>query len=350
MFGKWHLGHHRLKWHPLNRGFTHFHGHYNGALDYFTHDREGERDWHVDFEPSDEAGYTTDLIGSAAASFIRQHSDGDAPFFCYVPFNAPHSPLQAKPDDLAKYEHFVKEHGRPRQQLAGMIAAVDNAVGEILQAIDESDIASETLVLFFSDNGGTRNGDNSPWRSGKSTVFEGGTRVAAAIRWPGVLPAGTECSEPIMYIDVLPTVMRLTGVKEHDGKPLDGIDVRDAIDGQATIANREMFSSVGGRAHAVWLHPWKLVSEGEDRRGRTVYLFDFENDPEEQHNVADQHPEVVSRLEKRIDWFLSLEPDNYIPRWESGRTGFRAPMHWDIREMAARTERIDRQQGQSGSP
>jgi arylsulfatase B len=104
-FGKWHLGHHDPKWHPLARGFTHFHGHYNGAIDYFTHEREGERDWHVNYEPSDEQGYSTDLIADGAANFIKEHSK-DGPYFCYVPFNAPHSPFQVPAKYLQQYAHL----------------------------------------------------------------------------------------------------------------------------------------------------------------------------------------------------------------------------------------------------
>lgn len=339
VFGKWHLGHQRMKWHPLRRGFTHFHGHYNGALDYFTHKREQERDWHIDYEPSDEQGYTTDLIGAAAAKFIAQHAADEHPFFCYVPFNAPHSPLQAKPEDLANYAHLAKQHGPQRQQLAGMIAAMDDAVGEILGAIDDSGIARQTLVLFFSDNGGAGTGDNSPWRGNKGSVFEGGTRVAAAVRWPEVLAAGGKSSEPMMYIDVLPTVMRLTGVKDHGGKPLDGIDVWDALTGQASTRKREMFSSVGGGKHAVWSPPWKLVVENKQRKARGTYLFDLDQDPQETTDLAAAHPEVVARLSERIKWFTALEPEDHIPGWGSGSKGFLAPPNWDIRRW--KTHRVN---------
>lgn len=342
VIGKWHLGHHRIKWHPLSRGFTHFHGHYNGNLDYFTHIRDGERDWHLDFLPSDEAGYTTDLIGAAAARFIRQHAGGDSPFFCYVPFNAPHSPLQAKPEDLKKYEHLLSMSGEPRQQLAGMIAAMDDAVGRILSAIDDARVAEETLVLFFSDNGGTAHGDNSPWRGQKGTVFEGGTRVAAAIRWPGILPAGTQCFEPLMYLDVLPTVMSIAGVSDHGGKPLDGTDILSVLRGESSTSDREMFASIGGDRHAVWSPPWKLVEDNRKDQQHRFYLFDFENDPQETSNVADQHPDVVQQLARRIAWFQSLEPEDHVPHMRVGKEGFTAPRHWNIRELSARHEQQER--------
>ena len=108
IFGKWHLGHSDVKYHPLRRGFTEFVGHYNGAIDYFTHEREGELDWHRGYESNHDKGYSTDLIADAAVDFIRRHAADNAPFLCYVPFNAPHSPLQAKEEDLDTYAHLAE--------------------------------------------------------------------------------------------------------------------------------------------------------------------------------------------------------------------------------------------------
>ncbi len=184
---------------------------------------------------------------------------------------------------------------------------------------------------FRATTGGPANGDNGPWRGGKGTVFEGGTRVAAAIRWPTVLPAGKIVTEPIMAIDVLPTLMKLTGVTDHGGQPLDGVDVLPAIRGTGSTADREMFSSVSGNRHAVWSPPWKLVVEHRANSGRNVYLFDFASDPGETTNLAEQHPEVVDRLTARIDWFLTLQPEDHIADSRSGREGFKPPRNWDIR-------------------
>jgi arylsulfatase A-like enzyme len=119
VFGKWHLGHHQAKWHPLAQGFTHFEGHYNGAIDYFALTREGQRDWHVNYEPSKKQGYATDLIAAAASDFIRRAAADDAPYFCYVPFNAPHSPFQA-PGQARGYRALREgEEGQQRRQAQG---------------------------------------------------------------------------------------------------------------------------------------------------------------------------------------------------------------------------------------
>jgi arylsulfatase A-like enzyme len=171
IFGKWHLGHYEKRFLPLNRGFTRFYGFYNGYVDYFNHKREGELDWHSDFAASHESGYATDLIGRAAAAFVAD-SRPDEPFFLYVPFSAPHLPMQAKPDDLARYAHIAEAD---RRTYAAMVDSLDQAVGAVLAAIDARGIAEDTFVLFFSDNGGvSRYGSNLPWRGDKGSVYEGG--------------------------------------------------------------------------------------------------------------------------------------------------------------------------------
>ncbi len=149
--GKWHLGHFQPDYLPTRRGFDLQYGHYNGALDYFTHDRDGGHDWHRNDQPNYDEGYSTDLIGQAAANIIAGH-DQTKPLFLYVPFNAPHTPLQAPQKWLDKYAHFKLKH---RQTYAAMVACMDAAVGTIVGALEQSDFPVEqTLIFFCSDNGG----------------------------------------------------------------------------------------------------------------------------------------------------------------------------------------------------
>ena len=170
VFGKWHLGHISRKYHPLRRGFTEFVGH-NTSIDYFTKERFGERDWFHGYEPASEEGYVTDLVAEHAVRFIDRHASGEAPFFLYVPFNAAHSPLQAKEEDLPRYAdleapepprgweeitagHPLAPEERRRESRrvhAAMVHSLDEGVGRILRALDERGIAENTLVLFFSD-------------------------------------------------------------------------------------------------------------------------------------------------------------------------------------------------------
>ena len=131
VFGKWHLGHSRAKWHPLRQGFTHFHGHYNGAIDYFHLTREDTRDWHVNYETSTQEGYATDLIAESAANWISSVSKSNSPYFCYVPFNAPHSPFQAPDDAIEKYsDPAAGTSNKKREIYKAMIGRMDEGIGK----------------------------------------------------------------------------------------------------------------------------------------------------------------------------------------------------------------------------
>jgi len=352
-FGKWHLGHSSVKYHPLRRGFTEFAGHYNGAIDYFTHEREGELDWHRGFEPDREEGYTTDLIARHAADFITRRAASPDPFLCYIPFNAPHSPFQAKPEDIPDYDSLEAVPGdwsqptgarrRNRRILGAMIAALDRGVGTVLGAIDEAGIRGNTLVWFFSDNGGVGGiGDNRPLHGAKASVYEGGIRVVAAARWPGRFPAGGKITAPLSNIDVLPTLMRVAGLKTHGGKPLDGLDVLDLLTGESGGLDRDLYSYIGqqgpGREQVMYMtSEWKLVVRGPniidpeaDDSQRTRELYRIADDPNERHDLAARNPDLVRRMYEKLQAFRSLQPANAIPPYDVGREGFKAPKEWKL--------------------
>ena len=361
IFGKWHLGHSDIKYHPLRRGFTEFMGHYNGAIDYFTHDREAELDWHRGYESNYDKGYTTDLIADAAVSFIKEHAKGAAPFFCYVPFNAPHAPFQAKPEDAKAYEDLEAVPGEwpgnvirlddsgsgperrrdSRRILGGMIAALDYSVGRVLEAVEETGEGDSTLVLFFSDNGGVRGiGSNAPLREGKATTFEGGIRVPAAIRWPDGFDGGRKLSAPLAFVDVLPTLMRILDIQDHGGKPLDGIDALDLLTGAEDEVDREIYSYTGAGGEETEQvsytdGEWKLMVTGPslaDRRAdsnrRKILLFQILEDPNETTNLANRRPDVASKMLVQAKKFRELQPPDGLPPYDEGREGFVAPKEW----------------------
>ena len=352
VFGKWHLGHSDVQYHPLKRGFTEFFGHYNGAIDYFTHEREGEPDWHDGYEPAKDEGYSTDVIAAKAASFIERRA-GDGPFLCYVPFNAPHSPFQALEADMDPYRALDAIEGpwgndaqreKNRRILGGMIAALDRGVGTVLDAIDEAGIRDDTLVLFFSDNGGVGGiGSNFPLRGAKASVFEGGIRVAAAVRWPAVFEGGRKTSAPMANIDVLPTVLAAAGVDRTPGKPLDGIDVLDVWSGKKDRIGRELYNYIGQQGEdaeqvSVITPEWKLVVLGPritdpaaDAAKREILLFEIERDPNETTDIAADHPAIVDWLMAKARDFRALQPDNAVPPYHQGREGFKAPTEWRLR-------------------
>ena len=341
--GKWHLGHYKEKLLPLNRGFTHFYGHYNGAFDYFTHKREGQLDWHRNFETCRDEGYSTDLIGREAVRFIEE-SPVDKPFFLYVPFNAPHLPLQAKEQDIAKYNDIDNEKKRI---YAAMVDSMDQAIGKILDALDVRGIAENSFILFFSDNGGTSYGDNRPWRGGKGSVYEGGVRVPAALRWPAGVAGGRSVDAMMGYIDVYPTIKRVAGITDPDPNPLDGRDMLDVIRRKAEAPKRDWFSYIAQGSPdktAVCDGTWKLIVLGgnvldmtlerairvDDSKAKpSVELFHLERDPGERTNLATEHPDIVAGLLERLKEFRRLKISG-VPDYREGRKGFKAPKDWVI--------------------
>lgn len=140
----------------LERGFTHFYGHYNGAIDYFTHVREGELDWHNDRQSSYDEGYSTDLITAEAVKCIGEYASEQNPFFLYVAYNAPHGPLQAKEEDLLLYGNT--DTVSKRQTYSAMVTCMDRGIGQIMAALSRAGVAENTIVLFFSDNGAAPGG------------------------------------------------------------------------------------------------------------------------------------------------------------------------------------------------
>jgi len=342
--GKWHLGHSHMQQTPTRRGFDHFYGHLLGALDYYEHSRLGGIDWQRNDETLYEKGYSTDLLGEEAARIIAER-DPAKPLFLYVPFNAPHSPMQAPKELVERYrgissEPNLRAHAEfiervaarlgisidqaqgildpagdaPRSVFAGMVHSLDLAIGRILAALDTAGIAQDTLVLFFSDNGGhiSLGASNTPLRGEKSTVFEGGIRVPAAVRWPAGLGGGRRVSQTITAMDVFPTLVAAAGVAAHNALPFDGVDRWSQIQGAAPEAPGEIFFGVNGvvgRQEALRYQRWKLVRtlgfEGDTPR---VMLFDVEGDPREQIDLASQQPERAADLLARLDGWLSLYP------------------------------------------
>ena len=335
--GKWHLGHYKRAYHPIERGFTHFYGHYNGAIDYFTHLREGERDWHRNFEPSADAGYSTELLGDEAVRFIKGSPEGE-PFLLYLPFNAPHGPLQAQRKYLDEYGYDEKagtfkkkgaakddygaegQGNRKRQTVAAMVTAMDTQIGRILDTLDSEGLAENSIVLFFSDNGATLKigGSNKPLPGAKHSVHEGGVRVPAVIRWPAGLHGSRKFDTLMGYIDVLPTLLGLAGrEKPGGGKPLDGIDLSGVLRGKTKAPDRTFY--LGQKA--VISQQWKLI-EGK--------LYRIDTDPTERKDVSAANPAVLSRLAKQLNAFEKLAGKVKVAPYGSGRENFRAPADWRI--------------------
>ncbi|MGV3531623.1 MAG: sulfatase [Chthoniobacteraceae bacterium] len=333
IIGKWHLGHARRGFLPLQHGFTHSYGCYNGAIDYFTHQREGEMDWHRNDAPVREEGYSTDLIGAESVRFLSDAPVGK-PWFLYVPFNAPHAPFQARKEDMEKYSPIPQ---RDRRAYAAMVDSMDQAIGKILAAVESRGETSNTLVLFFSDNGGVAKvGSNAPYRGHKLSVYEGGTRVCAAVRWPaGGLAGGRKFEGRVGYIDVTPTVLAAAGLPIPGD--VDGLDVLPALKGVAPIPERPWFSYIhqGEKAHAsVHLGAWKLVAHGDFFSERpevapALELYDLTADPHETKDLAAAQTGKVNDLHAMLREFGTWQKPGAGP-YGKGRRGFVAPKDWAI--------------------
>ncbi|MDB5295253.1 MAG: atsA 16, partial [Phycisphaerales bacterium] len=236
--GKWHLGHAAPEYLPTRRGFDHQYGHYNGALDYFTHVRDGGFDWHKDDQVNHDEGYSTELVGREAARLIRER-DKAKPLFLYVPFNGVHAPYQVPPEYAARYPQFQNR----RKTYAGMVTAVDDAVGVIVKAIEDQKLGADTLIVFSSDNGGPQPGritSNGPFRAGKGTLYEGGVRTCAFATWPGKIKAGSAVDAPLHMVDWYPTLLKLAGAKAEQPLPIDGRDLWPALTAGAPSPHDEI--------------------------------------------------------------------------------------------------------------
>ncbi len=342
IFGKWHLGHQQVKWHPCSRGFTEFLGCYNGAIDYFTHQREGELDWHHNEQSNYEQGYTTNLIGKAAADFISRSVRSGKPYFCYVPFNAPHSPFQAPQEYIDRYSHIK---GKNRQIYFAMITAMDDEVGRILDAVEATGQADNTLVWFFSDNGGVGNirDNNKPLHGSKLTSFEGGVRTVSCVKYPDFFPGGRKVTVPTAFIDILPTVMDLAGLSSDEVgcKKLDGVDLVPLLTGKENnLSARNLYFYHGQSGeHDEWVGfisgQWKLVVHGPSlingrKDAHDVKLYKIASDPNEEKDVSKEYPDTVNKLIADFTEFRKLQPKNNIPPYDAGKGDYTIPKEWQI--------------------
>lgn len=318
--GKWHLGLSQQAFLPQNRGFDHQYGHYLGMIDYFTQDRLGGIDWHRNGAMLKEEGYTTDLMGDEAVRVIEQH-DPDQPLFLYVPFNAPHTPLQAPDKYVKKYAHIEDES---RRIFAGMVDAMDVAIGRVIKALESKEMRQNTLAMFTSDNGGrirfgARNGK---LRGGKKELFEGGIRVPTVIHWPDHLEGGKKINEVIHMVDILPT---LAGIIDQDVSDIDGMDVLPILKG-AKQSRKEVPLHIAPTRAALLDGKWKLVISAEEPvngvSSMLIHLFDIEADPYEKTDLKDRHPEVLKKMVAKIEAYRAA---SYPPHGFAGNSETSVP-------------------------
>jgi arylsulfatase A-like enzyme len=302
--GKWHLGEFQEAYRPTKRGFDHQYGHWFGALDYFTHMRENQLDWHRNDWPCDEKGYTTHLVAKEACRLIRATPAGK-PLFLYLPFNAVHTPLQVPEEHLKPYDNLTGS----RRTYAGMVAAMDEAIGQVVAALKEKGILDNTLIAFSSDNGGFNPGNvtsNGPLRAGKGTIYEGGMRVCAFAAWPGHIPVGT-INEPLHIVDWYPTLIKLAGGSLEQKLPFDGLDIWPVLtQGAKSPHDTVLLCGIQPEEVALRAGDWKLLVNAT---GKSVELYNLASDLGEQKNLAGENPEKVKELEGKLNiWMKTAVP------------------------------------------
>jgi len=329
--GKWHLGHLSSQYLPTSRGFDHQYGHYNGALDYFTHIRDGGLDWHRNDRPLREEGYATDLIADESVRIIEEHNVS-RPLFLYVPFNAVHSPFQTTQNYIDMYKHITNKR---RRIYAAMVTCMDDAIGRIVQALYERGLKRNTLIIFCSDNGGVGGvADNGPLRGQKAQLYEGGIRVPAVVFWPGVIKAGAVVKEPLHIVDMYPTLLKLAGARLTQPLPIDGKDAWPTITDGKPSPHEEILHNVTAAAGAIRRGDWKLIYNGSIGANNTgpvdkkvFELFNIAEDPYEKNNMADKYPQKFQELKRRLEHYANEAvkpniPPNRMPK------DFKVPKAW----------------------
>jgi arylsulfatase A-like enzyme len=306
MVGKWHLGKvDALR--PDQRGFEETLWHPNGGIYLPAPETGSLPGMFRGAEPASVPGYSTNAFTDEAIAFVERHRD--EPFFLYLAYATPHTPLHAKDEDLARFAHVADPD---RRALVAMMASLDENVGRLLGALRAERLEEDTLVVFLSDNGGDEIGApgtgagrnasrNRPFRGGKRDLLEGGIRVPFLMQWKGTLPAGLVYEPPILSLDVLPTALAAGGVPLPDG--IDGVDLLPFLRGERrgdphdALFWRFDFLPLGDppRRWAIREGHWKLVKNAAE----PLALYDLANDAGEEHDLSAQHADRVAAMRTR---------------------------------------------------
>jgi arylsulfatase A-like enzyme len=310
LIGKWHLGW-KPEFGPNRHGFDEFFGILSGAVDYFTHrssKSEGADLWD-DLEPVQRAGYLTDLLSEGAVAFITRRRT--KPFYLSLHYTAPHSPWEG-PEDKAightSHGGGPMVEGGSLKIYASMMKSMDAGIGRVLQALRRAGLERKTLVIFTSDNGGERYSYNWPFSAQKFSLWEGGIRVPAIVRWPGAIPARRVSNQPVITMDWTATILAVTATMPDSAYPLDGDDVMTVCKGTRPPYSRTLFWRTQEQA-AARLGNWKYLEES----GRE-HLFDLSIDPGEKNDVRALRVDEFERIRAQYtEWNARMLPRLPIP-------------------------------------
>ena len=291
------------KFGPLKSGYDEFWGLYGGGVDYYRHGFGGRSDLWDGETRVEEAGYMTDLLADRTLETLDKRKADGKPFFISLHFTAPHWPWegndaegQAESDRLATnpgpgaggIQHY---DGGTLATYAAMMKSMDDNIGRVLDKLAALDLDGDTIVVFTSDNGGERFSDTWPFTGKKTELLEGGLRIPAIVRWPGVVAPGSRSEAPIISMDWLPTFVAAGGGRVSPDVPSDGVDIAPALTG-GTIPERPLFWRYGfrqQRAHRLGRYKYLKINDNE-------FLFDVVADPLERGNLKDREPERFAAM------------------------------------------------------
>ena len=304
MVGKWHLGT-EPRFHPLRHGWDEFYGFLGAAADYASHlDTEWHRNLFQDGTRTvTTPGYLTDLFTERAVRIVRRRRS--RPLFLNLQYNAPHWPWQG-PGDPPYPDSADSDGGGSPATFARMVERMDAGVGRVLEAIHRGGMERDTLVVFTSDNGGERYSHMGPFSARKMSLHEGGIRVAAMARWPGVIPAGSRTQQVAVTMDYTATFLALARARAPAAAPLDGIDLLPALTGERGSVRRELFWRIFQRRKekAVRSGDWKYLQTADGE-----FLYDLASDPGEARDLKTAHPAVFRQLQgKMAAWEREVLP------------------------------------------
>jgi arylsulfatase A-like enzyme len=326
MIGKWHQGypHNSEDYHPQNHGFDEFIGYHSGNIDFVSHVGDhNKHDWWHGRTQTKENGYATDLINRYAVEFIERHHD--LPFCLYISHLAIHNPVQVRGDPVRRTEADGWERWKPAseaeriEKYRGISLPIDEGLGQIRRTLVRLGIDRNTIIFFFSDNGGSADfPSGSPMLRGrKGSVYEGGHKVPFIACWPGRIEANTSSHSPAITLDIMPTLLSLAGVDAPERQTLDGVDLSPLLLDGKSLPGRPLFwaslSNQGSRSEAMREGPWKLVVQHPKAKpgsfeNEAVELYRLDLDPGEKTNLAAMTPDRTRAMLKKLkDWYASTQ-------------------------------------------
>jgi arylsulfatase A-like enzyme len=333
LIGKWHLGA-TPEHHPMERGFDKFFGFTGGGNGYLLNADDGEHlqdpvpgsrlgfkslQWiERDGEPLDPDADLTTMLSREAVDFVEAEAHTETPFFLVLTHFAPHSPLQATDAQLDPYRHI---EDKPKRIYSAMVTALDDGIGDLVEALERTGQRDNTFILFMSDNGcahyiGPGVCSNAPFQGYKGTYFEGGVRVPMIANWPGVLEGGRSFDEPVVSYDWSVTALSIVGAEVED-QGFDGLNLMPFLTTHGIGSPRSRMHWRTLPNFAIRDGDWKLwMVERTDGSGMQPLLFNLDDDPGETHNLADEHPEELARLIAVFNEWSATLPD---PAFESNR-------------------------------